>query len=444
MDLHRLGEYETRVIDCPRPTPEDKRLARELAAGGVLAPRLDIDWLDGGQVKVTTHSWVGVVRLSAVEIHVLPKLVGGNLCVLRMIEYAGGFRLLKRLPTDRTLPEQGADLFDLIVTLLIEETKALIRDGLIRDYHPIDDSLDVLRGRLRVRDQVLRRYGQLHRIECSFDEFDGDVPENQLLAAALQAAAPRARDLDVRNGARTFGGVMNEVCEARSRDADWYDGRIRYGRRNERYRAAHELAKLVLRGLALTDRADKPALNLTSFMIDMNAIFERFITRLVINSCEGTPLRVRAQKSVRAVILDEETGDTYSNIRPDLLIEDTTTGHTVPVDVKYKLYGVAKKVSSADIYQSFVYAYAVGGDSGDPRAGLIYPAAISISGPALFIKSLAGAKPARIRGAGIDVPAALDAIGTPTEESVNDRIRLAISEVTGLPGIHQGSTQRGR
>ena len=79
--------------------------------------------------------------------------------------------------------------------LLTEEIKALIRDGLIRDYHPVEDSLDVLRGRLRVREQFLRRYGQLHRIECSFDEFDGDVPENQLLAAALQAAAPRAGDL---------------------------------------------------------------------------------------------------------------------------------------------------------------------------------------------------------------------------------------------------------
>ena len=65
---------------------------------------------------------------------------------------------------------------------------------------------------------------------------------------------------------------------------------------------------------------------------------------------------MRAQQSIRAVILDEETGDTYSRIRPDLLIEDTTTKHTVPIDVKYKLYDAAKKVSPSDIYQSFVYA----------------------------------------------------------------------------------------
>jgi 5-methylcytosine-specific restriction enzyme subunit McrC len=432
MDSYRFSEYENRVIDCPRPTSGDKRLAASLAAGGDLKPRMDIEWLDGGQMKVTTHSWVGVVRLSAVEIRVVPKLIGGTLRVLRMIEYASGIRLIARLPTNRPLPADGADLFDLIVLLLTEETKALIRDGLIRDYHSVEDSLDVLRGRLRVREQFLRRYGQLHRIECAFDEFDGDVPENQLLAAALQEAAPRVGDLDVRNSARAFAGVMNEVCEVRTRDAGWYTRTIQYGRRNDRYRPAHELAKLVLKGLALNDHVDKSTLNPTSFMVDMNAIFEQFVTRLVINSLAGTPLRARAQQSIRAVILDEQTGDTYSRIRPDLIIEDTTTGHTVPIDVKYKLYDAAKKISPADIYQSFVYAYSVGAQSDPPRAGLIYPSTTSISGPALFIKPLAGAKPARIRGAGIDVTEVLDGIAEPSHDLLHARVRNMIHEVTDL------------
>lgn len=432
MDSHRFSEYETRTLDCPRPTPGDKRLANDLAAGGDLAPRMDVDWLDGGRMKVTTHSWVGVVRFSAVEILVVPKLIGGSLRVLRMIEYAEGIELLKRLPTNRALPADGHDLFDLIVMLLTAETQALIRDGLIRDYHSVEDNLDVLRGRLRVREQFLRRYGQLHRIECAFDEFDGDVPENQLLAAALQLAAPRTGNLDVRNGARAFGGVLNEACQVRTRDADWYHRTIRYARRNDRYKPAHELAKLVLRGLALSEHVDKSTLNLTSFMVNMNAIFERFVTRLVINSLAGTSLRAHAQLTIRAVILDEETGDTYSRIRPDLIIEDTTTGHTVPIDVKYKLYDSEKKISSADIYQSFVYAYSVGAQLDTPRAGLIYPSTTSIPGPALYIKPLASAKPARIRGAGLDIANMLDAIAEPSQDALHARVRNIIREVTDL------------
>jgi len=435
MDSHRFAEYETRVIDCPPPTLADKRLAQALAPCGDLAPRMDVVWLDGNQVKVRTYSWVGVVRFSAFEVHVVPKLIGGTLRVLRMIEYAGGVPLLARLRTERHLPVDGNDLFDLIVMLLTEETKALVRDGLIRGYHPVDDSLELMRGRLRIREQFLRRYGQFHRVECSFDEFDGDVPENQLLAAALQAAAPRAANHIVRSNARTLAGMLNGICEVRSRHADWYSRNIHYGRRNDRYKSAHALAKLVLVGLALNDHSDSSALNLTSFMVDMNAIFEKFITRLVINALVGTPLRVRAQESIRAVILDEETGDTYSTIRPDLIVEDTVTGRTVPIDVKYKFYDAAKKISSTDIYQSFVYAYSVGAHPDDPRAGLIYPSTAPISGPALRIRPLAGARPARIRGAGIDVAAVLEAIEIRAVEALHERMRITISEVAGLPSM---------
>lgn len=429
---HRLGEYDRMVITDFEPTPDDENLANSLAAGGDITPRLDVRFLVGNRMEVVTYSWIGVVRFSSVEIHVVPKLIGGSLRVLRMIEYAEGIRLMARLPIDRPLPADGTDLFDLLVMLLTEETKALIRNGLIRDYHPVEESLDVLRGRLRVREQFLRRYGQLHRIECGFDEFDGDVPENQLLAAALQAAAPRAGELGLRNSARAFAGVLNEVCEVRTRDADWYAGRIRYGRRNDRYRSAHELAKVILRGLALNDDMNKSALNSTSFMVNMNAIFEQFVTRLVINSLVGTPLRVHPQKSLRAVILEERTGHTYSRIQPDLIVEDTTTGHTVPIDVKYKLYDSEKKISSSDIYQSFVYAYSVGAQSDTPRAGLLYPSTTSISGPALYIKSLTGAKPARIRGAGLDVAYVLDAIDGPSHDLLHARVRSMVHEVTDL------------
>jgi 5-methylcytosine-specific restriction enzyme subunit McrC len=429
-----LHEYDSREIDCPPPTPGDLTLAADLAAGGELAPRLDVEWLLGGRMRVNTHSWVGVVRFSAVEIRVVPKLIGNSLRVLRMIEYAEGVRLIKRLPTDRPLPADGTDLFDLIVMLLTEEVKALIRNGLIRDYRSVEDSLDVLRGRLRIREQYLRRYGQLHRVECAFDEFDGDVPENQLLAAALQAAETRVGDMDVRNGARAFGGVLREVCEVRTRDTEWYVRTIRYGRRNAGYRSAHELAKLVLKGLALNDHVDKSTLHLTSFMIDMNAIFERFITKLVINSLAGKGLRARAQQTVPAVIVDEGSGQTYSTIRPDILIEDSVTGRSVPVDVKYKLYDDSKKVSTADIYQLFVYAYAVGAQTDSARAALIYPAVSPVSGPALYVKPLANATPARIRGAGIDVSGALEAVNSPAESLLHAQVYAIIQEITGMHG----------
>src|SRR4051794_17377903 len=106
-DVFVFSEYESRVVPCSRPTPADRRLAQRLAARGDLDPRLDVEWLLDGGMRVTAYSWIGVVRLSGVEIRVVPKLVGGVLHVLRMIEYADQVRLVARLPTHRALPEDG-------------------------------------------------------------------------------------------------------------------------------------------------------------------------------------------------------------------------------------------------------------------------------------------------------------------------------------------------
>lgn len=441
MPAHRLDEYSSRMIEAPPPSAADRQLADRLAAGGDLTPRLDVRWLDQGRMEVTTFSWVGVVRFSAVEIHVVPKLVGGALRVLRMIEYARGVPLLAQLPRDRQLPGDGDDLFDLVVLLLVEEVKALIRDGLIRDYRPVEETLDRMRGRLRMREQYLRRFGQLHQIECAYDEFDGDIPENQLLAVALKAAVSRVRDIDVRKNARVFADVLDEVCAARSRESDWYQRRIQYGRRNARYRPAHELAKLVLDGLALDDRLDGSVADATSFMVNMNAIFERFITRLAIDALAGTELRAQPQRTMRTVIVDEVSGQTYSTIRPDLVIDDPTNGRTVPIDVKYKLYDTTK-FSSTDIYQSFVYAYAVDAGTATPRAGLIYPSVTAVDGPALYVKPSAGANPARIRGAGLDVVSILEHLGNEEHSVVHEQMRAVIRTITGLhtPALTAGST----
>lgn len=258
---------------------------------------------------------------------------------------------------------------------------------------------------------------------------------------ALHAAISRVRDIDVRKNARVFAGVLDEVCVVPSRESDWYQRRIHYGRRNARYRPAHELAKLVLDGLALDDRLDGSIADTTSFMVNMNAIFERFVTRLAIDALADTELRAQPQQTMRTVIVDEVSGQTYSTIRPDLVIEDPTNGRTVPIDVKYKLYDTTK-LSSTDIYQAFVYAYAVDVGTATPRAGLIYPSVTAVDGPALYVKPSAGANPARIRGAGLDVVSILEHLGNEEHSVVHEQIRAVIRTVTGLsaPALAVAST----
>ncbi len=92
-----LSEYEHRRIPLPPPSASDIRLADQLE-GNDLEPRIAVRWLANGEVDIRATSWVGVIRFSQLDIHVVPKLVGGQLRVLRMLEYAAGISLISRLP----------------------------------------------------------------------------------------------------------------------------------------------------------------------------------------------------------------------------------------------------------------------------------------------------------------------------------------------------------
>ena len=425
-----LGEYKSIRVPAPAPTSADLRLSEQLE-GRDLAPRISVKWLANSEVEITTYSWVGVVRFSQLDIHVVPKLVGGAVGVLKMLEYAAGISLLKRINSDRPLPANGKDLFDLICMLLAEETKALVRDGVLRDYRPVDEAIEVVRGRIRYRDQYLRRYGQLQPLECHYDEYDSDTPDNQLIMAALSAARKGVQDLDVRASLMRLESLMVEVCEPPTVEPAWYEQVIQYGRRNTRYRPAHQLSLLVLRATALDNIYDTSAGSVSSFMLNMNTIFERFVSRLAEESLQGSDLSVERQASLRAVIQDDVTGRSYGTLRPDLVVRHGPSGRCVPIDIKYKLYD-RKKVSTGDIYQLFLYAYALGADNAHRQAGLIYPAAKAESGPVLSIKPFAAPTAARILGEGLDVTAALKAIGSNDTAQLYRDVRLIIERVTGL------------
>jgi len=425
-----LNEYQRLRAPALQPAAADLDLAERLL-GDETGARLAVRWLVNGEIDVSSGSWVGVVRFTECDIHVVPKLVGGALRVLRMLEYAAGVHMLRRLPRDRPLPANGNDLFDLICLLLAQETEVLVRDGLLRDYRAVDDSLPVLRGRLRVRDQYLRRFGILDRVECHYDEYDGNTPDNQLLAAALLVSRRVARDAGIRSALSRLGGVLEEICEPPTVDADWFDKAIRYGRRNARYRPAHELAKLVLRGLAFDDLYDTSSGRTAAFLVDMNDVFERFATRLVQEALVGTKLRVIAQPRLRAVIRNDATNRSYATIRPDLVIEELATGRTVPVDVKYKKYD-ERKIASGDVYQTFLYAYALAEDPRLRRAGILYPSTGGAGGARLSIAPLSGATAARIVAAGIDVPESLDALDGAGRPELLDEVRRIVGRLTAL------------
>ena len=86
-----LREWETQ--EHPIALSErDRDLARHLHAD----QRLVVDELRTG-LRISATSWVGLVRFEVLEVSVIPKLAGGNLGLVQMIELTTGLSSLHRL-----------------------------------------------------------------------------------------------------------------------------------------------------------------------------------------------------------------------------------------------------------------------------------------------------------------------------------------------------------
>jgi 5-methylcytosine-specific restriction enzyme subunit McrC len=267
---------------------------------------------------------------------------------------------------------------------------------------------------------VTRRFGQVDPLEVAFDEFETDIPENQTLASALEATRAVVRTPWLLRRVRRMHTVFHEAAPSSGDDPLLALDEMAYSRRNEHYRGAHELARLLLRRIAVKDLLSPGGTSCFAFLLDMNVLFEAFVARLVGDALEPLGVHVHSQRRDPSIILDEGTGKRYAAIIPDLLLE--TRGSSVPirlpVDAKYKLYD-QRAIDQADVYQTFFYAFAYAADEADgrpARAVILYPRDRDGSDVSLRVDTHVGRTSARIQAFGLDVEAALQIVkrGRPT------------------------------
>lgn len=412
--VHEIAEWKTVVVERVSLSETDRRLAKELAAGE--AGRLIVEELRSG-VRVAASSWVGVARFEQFEVRVVPKLAGGNLGLLEMLEFGSGFGALRRSSGVRTLATEGVNLFDLVALLLAESCERIARGGLLADYVETEEELPAVRGRLLGDRQVLKRFGQVDRVICRFDELEQDVVENQILAAALEKCARRVKDDAVRLRVGRQRSLFAEACSPEKLNPEAARRQLTYNRLNAHYSDAHALAWIVLGGLrALKDIYTPGGARSFAFLLDMNLLFEKFVYRLF-ERMFGSVAYVEYQRADRSIVWDADRNRPYARVIPDLLVRSKQPPfRRLAVDAKYKLYD-ERKVAPGDVYQSFLYAYAYGQEDGGsespPTSLIIYPSPSSSSGAVrLRVRNSSKIAGAEIHALGLPVPDCLRELRT--------------------------------
>jgi len=219
-------------------------------------------------------------------------------------------------------------------------------------------------------------------------------------------------------------------------DLDQLRSGLIYNRMNDQYREPHELAWMILDGLGIDDIYATGKHRCFAFLLDMNRLFEDFVARWFGDLFGGSVYRVLPQRRDRSILWNADLGRPYKAIIPDLLIQHRNElGRVLPVDAKYKLYD-ERTISSGDIYQTFLYAYAYGQTHTLPTALLLYPASSTGGGQVrLHVRRTGGSTSAELLAVPIHIPTALkDAragtVGT-TGETVIAAVKSAFQHASG-------------
>ena len=331
-DLPVLVEYESTRVQL------SDQQARSLASTGyvTVSPDQGLGWW-----KLTAQDHVGSLVIDDLRLLIRPKIRPENLFLL--LEVGLPEQAWRREAFDYAT---GADLLPSVVAFFARTVETTLARGVLRSYLEKQESLVTLRGRPDIGAQIARG-GLEFPIQCRYEDYTADVAENRYLKAAVRRAS-RVPMVPAEDRRRLMQQMvaLEEVSDVAVQPDDL--DRIGVTRLNAHYEPALRLARLLLENLTLVDQ--RGGTTASSFMVDMNKLFEDFVTQRLRRALRGR-LEVRSQTLAH---LGEGN---RVQMRPDLEFRD----HGRPVyvgDIKYKLTADAR-ARNADYYQLLAYTTAL-------------------------------------------------------------------------------------
>lgn len=303
-----------------------------------------------GEYILRPGSTVGALDLGRLSVAIQPKLPIGR--VLYLASWAMGS------PRTVTFRPESFDfkgeptLVEALAPMLAHAARRAFARGLLHGYRTEEEALTTIRGRIRVDDQIRRRFGAPIPVEVRYDDFTDDILPNRLVKAAAHRLS-RLR-LKARQSRRDLGAIRatldNVSLVEFPRNAV---PEVRFDRLNEHYREVVTLARLILRHTSIETGRGRVRAN--GFLMDMNTVFQEFVTRALRDELRLTESAFPSDRQLpKRIFLDR---DSEVRLRPDLSWWDGSTC-TFVGDAKYKRVE-HKTVPNADLYQLFAYVTAL-------------------------------------------------------------------------------------
>lgn len=332
-----------------RLTNSDKKLADLLVEKKIL----NFQRLEEKGLLIKAQNFIGTVNFSEFKIRIIPKIYkkdepGIWKNITTCIHFAHGYSSAKILEYQK-IPFEDEDIIlpDYLIWALTFECDTLLKKGLLKSYVVRDDNLHYLRGKLILKNQFLNDVQKKVQFFCEYDELEYDNIENRIILYTLILSERIAMSSELKKNIfrliQQFSGLVQKVPIS---VLDIKRTMKSYTRQNIHYEDSHTICKLLLENTGISDFYHKDTPFSIPFFVNMNTIFEEFVTRLfdTYHSDDVTPQSVQ-----KAWEIDDDSGKT---MRPDIILRNNIEHSLTIIDIKYK-----EKLDLSDLYQIGFYIH---------------------------------------------------------------------------------------
>lgn len=274
--------------------------------------------------------------------------------VYYMLSY--DYRILRQEDYRKVGAEHFANTQDLFAAILETGISRQIKQGLYREYVPMQEQLTVMRGKLQMEETLRYRMQQKQCLMCEYDEFSENNLYNQILKVALDRLI-RTKNMEKHRRQALqrlmpFFGNVTLIC---TDQIVW--NQLIYQRSNHNYELLLNLCYLLLHGML--QNTEDGNYRLMDFSHDhMERLYERFLLAYFKqHHPELHPSAPRIPWNLSAE--PEETIIRFlPAMRSDLMLQKN--GKTLIIDAKYYETAMTQNFNkatlrSAHLYQIFTY-----------------------------------------------------------------------------------------
>ncbi|PRM94605.1 restriction endonuclease [Aliarcobacter cryaerophilus] len=326
-------------------------------------------------LKITTKNGFGKVLQAQNYVGVIQTKDGTTIEILPKIKNATTEKskdiLIKMLKTLKNSPFKNLSvanlksskipLFEIFISMFLEELTILVRNGIKSDYISKEENLKFLKGKLKISEQI--KYNTIHkeRFFVQYEEFISNRVENRLIKTTLQYLYNKSKLNKNQQRIREFLFVFDEIEISHNIKTDF--SKIKLNRQMKDYEQVLLWCKTFLFENSFSPYKGNDIA--FALLFDMNLLFESFVYSYLKKSSNFQDIKSQD----RTHHLAYENGIGRFRLKPDIVIN----GGKIIADTKWKILSEDKAYNGVlqdDMYQ--LYAYGTKYDNCE-KIYLIYP-----------------------------------------------------------------------